>query len=156
MVNYDPAAIAMELIKENWAIGRNNTSAPCKDGRRPSNIDDWEENPDKPLPSLEFENSTGSFNILSLDAATRYLKDEVRIVVRSKRKEEAKLMTLHLCDIGIEQCKAFTSLSKFPNMNYNFLETLSTFKVNEYADDVTFWRIDVLFVFHAPKKFTLG
>ena len=156
MTKYFPVDILMALIKANFAVGRNNTSAPIKGGKLPHMITDWDTNSEQPLPSLEFKYQSRRDNIRNLNANFRYTKEEVRIIIRSAYLNECWNIGYHLMDdILIPESKNFTTLTGFSNMEYNFLEVLSSFDVNEFAEDRPYWRMDILVIMHKPKIHTL-
>ncbi|MHA1330686.1 MAG: hypothetical protein ACTSR2_06385 [Candidatus Hodarchaeales archaeon] len=154
---YNPLEIVATLVENNFAVGRNNSSAPVKGGKRPHIIFDWDGNMDKPLPSLEFRFDSGNYTIRNLNSNFRYNKDEIRIVVRSKIQHECWLIGNHIIDdILIPETTNFTTLTDYPNMEYNFLEVLSNRDVREYAEDELYWRMDILVILHRPKVYTLN
>lgn len=156
MTRYNPVDILMTLVKDNFAVGRNNSSAPIKGGKRPHHITDWEGS-NKTLPSLEFRFQSRKDVIKNLNATCRYTKEEVRIIIRSRYQDECWKMLYHLFDdILIPESTNFTTLSDYSSMEYNFLEALSGFDVNEYSEDVSYWRSDILVIFHKPKIHTLN
>ena len=157
MTRYSPIDIIMELVKVNFEVGRNNSLAPVRGGKRVAHILDWDTNPDKPLPSLEFKFQARRDRIGNLNSNFRYSKEDVRIVIRSDDLKEIWKLGIHLMDdIFIPESKNFTTLTGFSNMEYNFLEAISSFDVNEFAEDRPYWRMDILVILHKPKVHTFA
>lgn len=157
MVRYDPRNIVLNLIKDNFATGRDNSTAPIKGGKRPAMMMYWSDK-GKPLPSCEFlYRGRPSDKILNLQTNAKYIKEDIRIVCRSKIVGECWKMVHHIMDdILIPQCKNFTTMTKYPNMEYNFLEATSNFVINEYSEDVPYERVDISVTLHKPKIFSLA
>lgn len=157
VTRFNPIDIVLKLVKSNFATGRNNATSPIKSGKRPAMTLDWG-NKGKPLPSCEFlYRGRPSDKILNLNSNAKYIKEDVRIICRSKIMGECWKMVHHIMDdILIPQCKNFTTLTGFSNMEYNFLEATSSFVINEYSEDVLYERCDIAVTLHKPKVFTLA
>ncbi len=155
ITRYNPVDIVLTLVKDNFAVGRDNSTAPCKGGKRPSMKVYWDL---KTFPSCEFTyRGRPSDKILNLQSNAKYVKEDVRIICRSIITGEVWKMAHHIMDdILIPQCKNFTTMTAFPNMEYNFLEATSNFTILEYSEDVQYERIDIAVTLHKPKVYTLA
>lgn len=155
MTRYNPVDIVLTLVKNNFAVGRNNSTAPIKGGKRPQMTLHWDT---KTFPSCEFLNrGRPSDKILNLNSNAKYVKEDVRIICRSIITGECWKMTHHIMDdILIPQCKNFTTMTAFSNMEYNFLEATSNYVITEYSEDVLYERMDIAVTLHKPKIYTLA
>lgn len=119
-------------------------------------ITDWEGS-DRPLPSVELLWQSRKDVIKTLTTACRYTTEEVRLKVRSESTGECWKIVAHLMDdILIPESKNFTTLTNFSNMEYNFLEAVSSFDVAEYSEDVRYYQMSILVIFHRPKVHVLN
>jgi len=156
MTAYHPIDILKTLINNNMEVGRNNASAPVKGGKRFDFIDDWANSDKDVLPSVEFIYNRSNYKIGSLDTSYRDIKEEVRLKIRSETELETWKISNWISDLLITECKNFTTLSEFPDMEYSFIEVIEGNRMEEYSEDVTYWLHDILVIFHKPKIYTIN
>jgi hypothetical protein len=156
MVAYHPIDILKALFDLHMEVGRDNASAPVKGGKRFDYEDDWENSDKDNLPSVEFIYNRNTAKIRSLDTSFRDGKEEVRLKVRAESEGECWEISQWIEDVVITECKNFTTLTGFSNMDYSFLEFMEGSRIEEYSEDVNYWLHDILVIFEKPKVYTIN